>query len=172
MFRRLRKLLTIIIIIVECLCVNQIISADGWSHDIETSDGIKTIILPEGMTFEEAYIEMSKLYIEERLDHEALIAQTQDLIAKSKEFEEASVELQALQKELAEKTEELSNLYKKLGRVHPVYFLTTAGITTGTLFQTVDSINVGFGVELFETWLTILEVSYPWTFGVKVGVRF
>lgn len=166
-----RKLFAVAIIIVECLCVNQVLSAENWSYDIETSAGTKTIVLPDGMTFEEAYIEMSKLYIEERLDHEALIVQTQDLIAKSKEFEEASVHLQTLQKELSDKNEELSNLYKKLNRVHPIYFMTTVGLSTNT-FKEVDSIDVGFGIEFFEMWIAMIEVSYPWSFGAKIGVRF
>jgi len=168
---KFRKFLTWSIIIVEIVCVAQTIHATGWSYEIQTSEGPKTLILPEGMTFEEAYIEMSKLYIEERIDHEKLIAQTNELIEKSKEFEETSLKLKTLQNELVQKNEEITNLYKKLNRVHPVYFLATAGVSTDA-FKKLDHVSIGFGAELFETWIAMLEVSYPWQFSFKGGVKF
>lgn len=171
MFNLFKKILMILIIFVEGLCVVQAIHAAEWTYTIQTSAGEKTLVLPEGMSFEEAYVEMAKLYIEERFDHEKLIEQTTELIAKSKEFEEISVKLQALQNELVQKNEEISNLYKKLNRVHPVYFLTTAGVSTNA-FAKIDSIDLGFGLELFETWVAVVEVSYPWCFGFKAGVKF
>ena len=171
MLKALRRFLIIAIIIVECLCVSQVLSAEGWSYDIETSQGTKTIVLPEGMTFEQAYIAMSKLYIEERIDHEALIAQTENLVLQAKEFEAASVKLKELQSELVAKEEEIASLYKKLNRIHPVYFLFTGGVSTNE-FKAVDSIDIGFGAELFEYLVVIAEVSYPWSLSLKAGVRF
>ena len=171
MFKWFKKVLTISIILVESLCVVQAINATEWIYEIQTSAGEKTLVLPEGMSFEEAYIEMAKLYIEERADHEKLIEQTAELVAKSKEFEEVSAKLKTLQDELVQKNEEISNLYRRLNRVHPVYFLTTAGISTDT-FAKVSSIDLGFGLELFESLVAIVEVSYPWCFGFKAGVKF
>lgn len=171
MFNGFKKVLTILLIVIEGLLISHLVFADSWSYDIETSRGTKTIVLPDGMTFEEAYIEMSKLYIEERYNLEDLMAQTDELVKKAEAYEASSEALQKLQKELSDKTEEINNLYKKLNRTRVVYFLAEAGVSSAE-FKKIDRIDAGFGVLLFETVALIGEVSYPWSFGIKAGVKF
>jgi len=172
MFKKFKKILVIATIVTELVCFAQVLHADDWSQTIETSVGPKTLVLPEGMTFKEAYVEMAKLYLEEKADYEELIKQTEDLMQKSKDFEAVSLQLESLQDELSQKNAELNELYKKLNRTHPLNFLVTAGVSTDLTFSKLTSMQVAFGVELFEGWLLMLEAGYPLSFSFKTGIRF
>ena len=172
MFNKLKKIISILVIAAELVCFVQIAHAEDWSYTIDTDNGPVTLVLPEGKTFEEGYIEMAKLYLGERADYEKLLAETEDLIAKAKEYEDAVAELQKLQDELAEKNEELNTLYKKVSKGQALNFIITAGISTDLSFNKPTKADVGFGIEILHGWIIMVEASYPLEFTFKTGMRF
>lgn len=171
MLNKFKKIITIFVIIVECVCISQIAFANQVSFEIDTSIGKKTVVVPEGMTIEEAYCEMAKLYIEEKVDHEKLIAQTQDLIEKAQQYEEASQKVISLKETLIDYEKKLAELYKKLAKrpfVSPIVLL---GATTST-FDKIDSVSLSAGVEVSDSFIVLAEAHYPWSFGLNFGMRF
>jgi len=171
MFNRFRRILAIVIIVVECLCVSQVVAAQQQSFKIQTSIGEKTLVVPDGMTIEEAYCEMAKLYIEERASYETLAIQTEDLVSKAKEFEETSRKLVSAKQELADKEAQLADLYKKLGKTPMFSPVVLVGMNTAS-FDRIDAFSISAGVEIYGSAVVLAEATWPWSFGIKAGVKF
>ena len=172
MFNKFKKIISILIIIVEALCFTHFAFASDWSYTIETSVGPKTIILPEGKSFEEAYIEMAKLYIEEKADCDRLLKETEELTQQVKEYEASSIHLEELQVELIEKNEEINKLYAKISKGQQFNLVATAGLSVNNTFDKIVGMTVGFGVELFGRWLIMADAAYPLSFTFRTGIRF
>lgn len=172
MFNKFKKIVSFLIILVEALCFVHVVYADDWSYTIDTSAGPKTIILPEGKTFEEAYVEMAKLYIEEKADCDRLLKETEELTQRVKEYEAASGDVEKLQTELIQKNEEINSLYAKISKGQQFNFVVTAGLSVNNTFDKIVGMTVGFGVELFGRWLLMADAAYPLSFTFRTGIRF
>lgn len=171
MVDKLRKIISFCIIVIEILFITQVSLAESMEFQVNTSIGIKTVIVPDNMTLEEAYIEMAKLYIEERADHEKLIEDTQAIIEKANSFEVVSDELQTLKNDLIEKDNNIIDLYKKLNQKRFFTPVVMFGVGTDS-FKQIDHLSFGLGCEFFESTSLIFEVTHPWSINLKVGVKF
>lgn len=166
---KFKRWVSILLIIVEFVALGHL--AFAQSFQVQTSIGTKTLVVPDGMTIEDAYVEMAKLYIEERADHEKLISQTEDLVEKAKKYEEVSNELNNIKSDIIDKDNEIINLYKKLNQKRFLAPLFMLGVKTEG-FKKVDGVSIAAGVEIFERASLFVEMSYPWSIGLKAGVKF
>lgn len=171
MLDKIKRILILLLILIESLYVGNLLFAESNEFEVKGSFGTETVIVPEGMTIEQAYVEMARLYLEERADNEKLIEQFEDLKQKASDFELVSIKLKSMQEEVIEKNKEIIKLYQKL--TSPVFLspLVEFGITTST-FKQIDSISLGLGVEILEKALLSISLSYPFSIGIKAGVKF
>lgn len=171
MMEKLRKIIIFLIMFVEVICITNTAFAKDNEFVVSGSFGTKTLIIPEGTTIEEAYVEMAKLYLEEKADNEKLISQLEDIIQKSNDYEVTSLKLKSLQEDLNEKNKELIKLYQEITK--PVLFspLIDFGITTSE-FKKIDGMSLGLGVEILEKAMLSCVISYPFSIGIRAGVKF
>lgn len=139
------------------------------SFQIETSRGIKTVQVPEGQTIEEAYQEVSKLYLEERWDHEDLIKANQDLLPQIDVVNSGTNDLAVLQDSSIQKSKELNTLYETKAR--PAFLRPLIAIGSNMNFFTNDlSIDLLAGVLILDKVEVSTKLSYPLSFGIQLGV--
>lgn len=140
------------------------------SYEIETSRGMKVVQVPEGYTMEEAFLAVSKLYLEERFDHEDLIKEVEELPEKIDTYIEKNEILNQKNKELILEYENLDRLYRK--ELRPRVF--TPFLSLGYHFDIENNTNNfhgAFGGFLFETISLQTIISYPLGIGVSIGVQ-
>ena len=138
------------------------------SFVIETSKGEKTLTVPEGLTLEEAYSEMARLYLEEKWAHEELIEQTNDLIEKSENYKTSSEEMTCLYQELLEKYDSLVASYEKKTKKTFFIPLISAGLGYNITQETM-TYTAGFGIMIYEKMFFKTHISYPWEVRLEVG---
>lgn len=133
-------------------------------YTISTSRGPQVVVLPDGQDTLDAFLNMSQLYLEERFDHEDLLA------ASKKTRETLQVYLnktQALtklyEKALTDKSDLVALLEKKskTQAVVPVFGLAASFDNT---------FSADFGVLIFEKFQLSTVVSYPMAVGLRVGI--
>lgn len=140
-------------------------------YKIETSRGIQTVSIPDNYTTEEAFLEMSKLYLEERLDYEELLNQMDPLLSSLKSYEKQVEDLKLAYEDSLKKERELANLYKQASKVT----LVAPSLLTGVYYQFEEanlSASLSFGVSLLEKFHVYTTLSYPISIGLQVGVTF
>lgn len=142
----------------------------SWSTTIETSRGEQTLTLPEGMSFEEAYVYMSKMYLEERFDHEDLLEEVDKLTQSIDSYIEKNQALREKNTNIQEQYEELSNLYEEEART--VFFTPTlqVGLQQNLGKNTIQG-HFGLGGRIYETFHANLLVSFPLSIGLMIGVE-
>lgn len=159
----MRKILFIVLMIAFFL-------APAFSEEwvISTSQGDKTLVIPEGMTIEEAYQKMAQLYWEERYDREEL----QDTVAtltKSAEGYISKIEdLETSNDSLLSDYEELVSLYEEKTKVPWVKGV--IGADMGYAFDNSMTATLWGGVLLKERVLAEAGIRYPWALTIKLGV--
>ena len=159
----------------EILIIGFILSLLGFgihceTIEIETSKGPQELFVPETHEeLREAYIDMAKLYIEERFDHEDSLNQIEDLfdqvdraIALSRNATDLSQELVA----------DLDKLQKALNM--PIIFQMYVSLAVGKAFlytQFLDGFYVGLNVTgvILEQLLISIEYNIPARIQIGVG---
>lgn len=150
-----RFILTLILI----LC-----SVSVYAYTLETSRGEIELTVPEGVTLEEAYYEMAKLYLEERFDHEKLISSSEKMIKEYEEYSSLNDRLKEENKVLLEKYEktlsdyeDLLSLYREKNKREFLRPLLGAGYIRN--FEGKDSLTLGLGAMVNERYVLHTSVG-------------
>ena len=146
------------------------LSASEQSWTISTSQGEKELIVPEGMTLEEAYQTMAVMYWEERYDREELQASLDQLAADAQSYlEDATASREALN-ELLLSYQNLVSLYEDKTTIP--WVKGTLGMDFGYRVDNTFSGTLWGGVILKEKVTLEAGLSYPWDLHLKAGVIF
>jgi len=124
------------------------------------------VSIPEGYTELEAFLEMSKLYLEERYDHQELLDSIEGLKETVEDYKQKNDELNAVVSELNTKNTELASLYKEKSR--PSLFTPIAGLSV----TTENTVSIDFGVNVLDKVDISTVISYPFAAGLRIGVEF
>ncbi len=146
-------------------------SLPAWETTIQTSRGEQTLTLPEGMTFEEAYIHMAKMYLEERFDHEDLIISAQTLVKQVESFRHENQKLYDLYVQRGEQYKNLSSLYEEALRKRFIIPSMHIGALYGIEEQQVQ-VQGMFGVIVLERLSFHTLLQFPFAVGMSVGVQW
>ena len=140
-----------------------------FAYTISTSRGDIEVNIPEGMTAEEAFYEMSKLYLEERWDHEELIEKSQSLSESIDSYISEINELKNKNKNLISDYEKVIDLYStaiKTKMFTPYIGLSLESDIESNLFGG----GITFGGVLFEKILVQTSILYPWSFQLGLNI--
>lgn len=140
-----------------------------FAYTISTSKGDIEVNIPEGMTAEEAFCEMSKLYLEERWDHEELIEKSQALSKSIDSYISEINDLKSKNKNLISDYEKVIDLYStatKTKMFSPYIGLSLESNIESNLF----GVGISFGGILFEKVLLQTSVLYPWSFQLGLNI--
>lgn len=147
------------------------LSLPAWETTIETSRGEQRLTLPEGMTFEEAYVQMAKMYLEERFDHEDLIISAQTLVKQVESFRHENLKLYDLYKEQQEQYKNLDSLYQEALRKRFII----PSMHLGALYDIEEQqvqVQGMFGVIVLERFSVHTLLQFPFAVGMSVGVQW
>lgn len=162
------KRLLIFLVLSLCL-LGTLYAQDEWT--ISTSQGDKTLIVPEGMTLEEAYQQMAILYWEERYDREELQDTVTDLTAKTEEYMTANESLIASQDTLIKNYADLSSLYEE--KLKTPWFRGMLSVDLGWGIPDNQLNGTLWGGVLIKDKVTLeAGLSYPWELHLKAGIIF
>ena len=143
--------------------------AEGWI--ISTSQGDKTLVVPEGLTLEEAYCQMAQLYWEERYDREELQSTVEDLTEKADDYITSNKELIQSQTELIQNYKDLSILYED--KLKAPWIRGLLSIDMGWSITDGQFNGALYGGILIKERVTLeAGLSYPWRIHLKAGVVF
>lgn len=138
---------------------------------VDTSRGPQKVVIPEGVSEIDAFLTVSRLYLEERWDHEDLINDTDNLLKEIEEYKKSNDSLELLYKEAIEKGKEISDLYKEKSRtklVSPELVLGSSYVfKEGTILM-----NLMIGAEFFEKFKVYTNIGFPFSVGLSIGVSF
>lgn len=153
-------------------------SLSAQSYKIETSRGTQTVEVPKGYTMEEAFIEMAKLYLEERFDHEDLIKETNALTISVRDYTERVEDLTNKNftllgnyKQLEVLHDDLIRLYEQVVKKTPF----TPTLNLGYIYniENNESMFIGsLGGTIFERVSLQTIFTYPFGVGISIGVQF
>lgn len=135
------------------------------SYKIETSRGPQTVEIPEGYTELEAFLEMSKLYLEERFDHEDLLSSVENLKTSYEQVKQEKSDLDNLYKDAIKDRDELSDLLSKESR--PKFISPSIGISGTTNY----TFSMDAGIILLEKiQISTILSGDPLAIGLRIGV--
>lgn len=158
----MRKLLIFVIFFLFSFTL----SAD-WT--ISTSRGDKILVVPEGLTLEEAYCQMAQLYWEERYDREELQATVKDLTEKTEEYIAINESLVKSQATLIQNYKDLSHLYEEKLKSPWMKGLLSVDIGFPLLEDRINGTIYG-GVLIKERITLEAGLGFPWEVHIKAGV--
>lgn len=141
------------------------ISATAETIELEHPRKNRTVELHVPDTYEdlrEAYIEMSKLYLGERADHEATLEVNEELRETITDLETRVSDLLLMQDQLVDTTEELED-----ARI--TSFQQVVGINSYVAFNGSYGGGAHFGVMFRETIIGSLTVGVPLSFGIQLS---
>lgn len=141
--------------------------AQEWT--IPTSQGDKTLIIPEGMTLEEAYCQMAQLYWEERYDREELQDTVEELTSKAEAYITSNESLIQSQTELIQNYQDLSSLYEE--KLKTPWFKGLLSVDLGWSIPDNQLNGTLYGGVLIKERVSLeAGLSYPWEVHLKAGV--
>lgn len=163
----MKRLLFIILVLVFSL---SLFASEEWT--ISTSRGDKTLVVPEGLTLEEAYCKMAQLYWEERYDREELQETVSVLTTKTEEYLEVNESLKESYSKLNSDYKELTNLYAEKTKTPLARWMFSMGVS-GSL-EKVENTSFSFfgGVVVANSVLFEAGISYPLGISLKTGIVF
>lgn len=145
------------------------------SFIIETSEGEKEVVIPEDMTPTEAFLEMSKLYWEERYDLEEALKQIDELIPKIREYEREVARLEEEIDKLQEENEELVKRYDEaLAEAQkPELFIPYVGLDGGWDFvNQIPAMGIEGNLMIKEKVILGVGFDYPLIPRIQFGITF
>ena len=124
------------------------------AYIVPTSKGDVELTVPDGLTLEEAYIEMARLYLEERWDHEKLLEESALLTKELDIYIEENKQLRAQYNKLLTSYTKIDELYTELTKVKPM-----SSIITGN--ASYDLVNRNVNLALTGGWCfyEVLDVT-------------
>ena len=158
-----------LLIALALLTVGALYAQDEWI--ISTSQGDKTLVVPEGMTLEEAYCQMAQLYWEERYDREELQSTVETLTIKAEDYMTANESLIQSQTELIQNYSDLSELYEE--KLKTPWFRGLLSVDLGWSIPSNQMNGTLYGGVLIKDRITLeAGLGYPWEVHLKAGVVF
>lgn len=140
---------------IVCTLIILILSiASLHAFTVTTSRGDVEVVVPEGYTLEEAYIEISRLYLEERWDHEELLEETSLLTKELDVYIEENKQLRSQYNALITSYTKIDELYAELTKVDPL-----RGTITGNASYDIMSNNVNLAIAGGCSILEVLDIS-------------
>lgn len=133
-------------------------------YTIETSRGPQLVVIPEGTSELEAFLRMSKLYLEERFDHEDLLESIDPLKKSIETYKDNYEKLDSLYKTAIKDRDDLLDLLKEKNKIKIVK--PSFGISA-TLNETF---SFDAGIILLEKVQVSTILSYPYSIGIRIGV--
>ena len=131
---------------------------------IDTSKGKKTLIIPDTYNkLKIAYIDMAKLYVEERYDHEKTLAQLNDMFKVTDILYKSIDKLSSVNTQLSKIANSLTN--KKLFQ-----FFITGGIKYNVLTPMVYP-EIGVSIYFYELFNISLLYQVPTNIEILFGWR-
>lgn len=124
------------------------------AYTVPTSRGDIELTVPDGLTLEEAYIEMARLYLEERWDHEKLLEESALLTKELDIYIEENKQLRAQYNKLLTSYTKIDELYTELTKVKPM-----SGIITGNASYDLVNRNVNLAVTGGWCFYEILDIT-------------
>lgn len=115
------------------------------AYTVPTSKGDIELTVPGGLTLEEAYIEMARLYLEERWDHEKLLEESALLTKELDIYIEENKQLRAQYNKLLTSYTKIDELYTELTKVKPM-----SNVITGN--ASYDLVNRNVNLALTGGW--------------------
>lgn len=159
----MKKICTLIILILSIASLH--------AFTVSTSRGDVELAVPSDMTLEEAYIEMARLYLEERYDHEDLIEATERQTTSVSSYIVANKELRDQYQDLLV---DYNNLVEEMNKeIKSVPLKGFVGMEVDFEEQfTIMKPSILLGGVVFERVLVTTRVGYPWSLGIGVGFTF
>ena len=142
-----------------------------FAYTVPTSRGDIELVVPAGYTLEEAYVEMARLYLEERWDHEELLDKSNELTQQVDIYVQENAQLRLDYNLLLDDYKHLAELLESKSKVVAVKGLIGAGATFSESFS-VMSPSLKIGALLFEKITVETYLSYPFSLGLTVGFIF
>ena len=141
------------------------------AYTVPTSKGDIELIVPDGYTLEEAYVEMARLYLEERWDHEDLIDKADDLTREIDIYIDENRALRESYSKLLKDYEKLNSLLEAKSKVVPVQGFLGINASFSERFSVLTP-SLKAGVFLFEKVMLETSLGYPWSLGIGAGFVF
>lgn len=156
----------LICILIGVLAVSGL-AAQEWT--ISTSQGDKTLVVPEGLTLEEAYCQMAQLYWEERYDREELQTAVDELTKKTEDYLASNEGLIQSQTELVQNYKDLTSLYEE--KLKTPWFKGLLSVDLGWSPVSNQLNGTLYGGVLIKERVTLeAGLSYPLEVHLKAGV--
>lgn len=156
----------LICILIGVLTVSGL-TAQEWT--IPTSQGDKILVVPEGLTLEEAYCQMAQLYWEERYDREELQTAIDDLTKKTEDYLASNEDLIQSQTELVQNYKDLTYLYEE--KLKTPWFKGLLSVDLGWSPSSNQLNGTLYGGVLIKERVTLeAGLSYPLEVHLKAGV--
>lgn len=121
---------------------------------VPTSRGDVELAIPDGLTLEEAYVEMARLYLEERWDHEELLEETSLLTKELDIYIEENKQLRSQYNALITSYTKIDELYAELTKVDPLKSIITGNASYDIMSKNINLAIAG-GWSIFE----VLDIS-------------
>jgi hypothetical protein len=145
------------------------------SFIIETSEGEKEVVIPEDMTPTDAFLEMAKLYWEERYDLEEALKQIDELIPKIEEYQREVARLEEERDKLEEENEKLVKRYEEalVEAQKPELFIPYVGIDGGWDFvNDIPAMGIEANLMIKERVIFGVGFDYPLIPRIQFGITF
>jgi len=143
-------------------------SAFSQTYIIETSYGEEELVVPEGMTMEEAYKAMASLYLEERYNLENTLDELDKVRASYKEYIESVKGYGTAVDNYEQTVEDLEKIIELTSEKN-FYPFWMAGLSFD--LQGSYTLSGGVGMKL-KNWMVFGEIRTPLSVGLMVGRRF
>lgn len=160
----------ILLILIPLVFSLNLFASEEWT--ISTSQGDKTLVVPEGLTLEEAYCKMAQLYWEERYDREELQKTVSVLTTKTEEYLEVNESLKESYSKLNSDYKELTNLYAEKTKTPLARWVFSLGVASSLEGTKNASFSLFGGVVVANSVLFEAGISYPLGISLKTGIVF
>lgn len=148
-----------------------LVALNLWGFTVPTSKGDVELTIPEHMSLEEAYVEMARLYLEERYDHEELIAATERQSTSVSSYIIANQELRKQYQSLLKDYNLLVESMQTEIKGNPLRGFLGIEVDFEEKFSIMKP-SILVGCCLFERFLITTRFSYPWSIGIGLGTTF
>lgn len=142
---------------------------------IDTSEGEKEVVIPEDMTPTEAFLEVSKLYWEERYDLEKALKEIDELLPVIEDYKEEVALLEKERDKLEEENDLLVEKYEEaLAEAQkPELFIPYVGIDGGWDFvNEIPAMGIEANVMIKEKFIIGVGFDYPLIPRLQFGMTF
>ena len=160
-------LICIILLMIPLMCFS------GTSYVVDTSQGEKSVVVPDGMTCEDVMLTLAKNYYEISYEYDSALEELDNLksevlsyIEENKSLRESRAQLEKDYQDLAEKQDKLLSkqnflVYIKPSAIFNGYETSGLGVSLGFILGTSSMIEVGCAFEYGSS----TEALMKWSMG-------